>query len=53
MTRVINHFTLILFTLAITPHMACMDVFTDTWMTFVISPTIETSGVYRPIEVLE
>jgi len=53
MTRVIDHFTPILFTPATTPHMACTDVFADTWMTSVISPAIETGGVYRPIETLE
>jgi len=53
MTRVIDHFTPILFTPATTPHMGCTDVFADTWMTCVISPAIETGGVYRPIETLE
>ena len=53
MTRVIDHFTPILFTPATTPHMGCTDVFADTWMTCVISPAIESGGVYRPIETLE
>jgi len=53
MTRVIDHFTPILFIPATTPHMGCTDVFADTWMTCVISPAIESGGVYRPIETLE
>jgi len=53
MMRVIDHFTPILFTPATTPHMGCTDVFADTWMTCVISPAIESGGVYRPIETLE
>jgi len=53
MTRVIDHFTPILFTPATTPHMACTDVFADTWMDLVISPALEDDGVYKPIETLE
>src|ERR1700742_3482410 len=53
MTRVIDHFTPILFTPATTPHMACTDVFADTWMNLVISPALEDDGVYKPIETLE
>lgn len=53
MTRVIDHFTPILFTPATTPHMACTDVFADTWMNLVISPALEDGGVYKPIETLE
>ncbi|KXN84523.1 hypothetical protein AN958_12392 [Leucoagaricus sp. SymC.cos] len=53
MTRVIDRFTPILFTPATTPHMACTDVFADTWMNLVISPAITSNGVYKPIETLE
>lgn len=53
MTRVIDHFTPILFTPATTRHMACTDVFADTWMNLVISPALEDDGVYKPIETLE
>ncbi|KAF5358131.1 hypothetical protein D9756_001166 [Leucocoprinus leucothites] len=53
MTRVIDHFTPILFTPATTPHMACTDVFADTWMPLIISPALESDGVYKPIETLE
>lgn len=53
MTRVIEHFTPILFTPATTPHMSCTDVFADTWMPLVISPAIGDNGVYKPIETLE
>ncbi|KAF9450268.1 hypothetical protein P691DRAFT_726395 [Macrolepiota fuliginosa MF-IS2] len=53
MARVIEHFTPILFTPATTPHMACTDVFADTWMNSVILPAIEDNGVYKPIETLE
>jgi len=53
MERVIDHFTPILFTPATTSHMACTDVFADTWMNLVISPALEDQGVYKPIETLE
>ena len=53
MTRFIEHFTPILFTPAATPHMACTDVFADTWMQLVIQPALDNDGVYKPLETLE
>jgi hypothetical protein len=53
MTHLIDHFTPILFTPPATSHMACTDVFADTWMTLVIQPAIENDGVYKPLETLE
>ncbi|KAF8163790.1 hypothetical protein B0H34DRAFT_781365 [Crassisporium funariophilum] len=53
MFRFIEHFTPILFTPAATPHMACTDVFADTWMTLVIQPALNDDGVYKPLETLE
>ena len=53
MTRFIEHFTPILFTPAATPHMACTDVFADTWMRLVIQPALDNDGVYKPLETLE
>ena len=53
MTRFIEHFTPILFTPAATPHMACTDVFADTWMPLVIQPALNSHGVYKPLETLE
>ncbi|KAJ6531883.1 hypothetical protein B0H19DRAFT_1189089 [Mycena capillaripes] len=53
MTHFIEHFSPILFTPPATPHMACTDVFADTWMTLVIKPAIDDEGVYKPLETLE
>lgn len=53
MFRIIEHFTPILFTPPATSHMACTDVFADTWMTLVIQPALENDGVYKPLESLE
>jgi hypothetical protein len=53
MTRLISHFTPILFTPDATPHMECTDVFADTWMSLVIQPAIEDDGVYKPLETLQ
>ncbi|KAJ6609247.1 hypothetical protein B0H10DRAFT_2065194 [Mycena sp. CBHHK59/15] len=53
MTHLIDHFSPILFTAPATPHMACTDVFADTWMKLVIQPAIEDEGVYKPLETLE
>jgi len=53
MTRLISHFTPILFTPGATPHMECTDVFADTWMSLVIQPAIENDGVYKPLETLQ
>ncbi|KAF8054778.1 hypothetical protein FPV67DRAFT_1050376 [Lyophyllum atratum] len=53
MERLIDYFTPILFTPPATPHMACTDVFADTWMSLVIQPAIENDGVYKPLETLE
>ncbi|KAG5644410.1 hypothetical protein DXG03_008577 [Asterophora parasitica] len=52
-SSLISHFTPILFTPPATPHMACTDVFADTWMSLVIAPAIASGGVTRPIETLE
>ncbi|KAJ7274301.1 hypothetical protein B0H12DRAFT_1006934 [Mycena haematopus] len=53
MTHFIEHFSPILFTPPATPHMACTDVFADTWMTLVIQPAIDDEGVYKPLETLQ
>jgi hypothetical protein len=53
MTRLIEHFTPILFTPAATPHMECPDLFAETWMPLVIQPAIEDDGVYKPLENLQ
>ncbi|KAJ7714961.1 hypothetical protein DFH07DRAFT_872713 [Mycena maculata] len=53
MTHLIDHFSPILFTSPATPHMACTDVFADTWMKVVIQPAIDDQGVYKPLETLE
>ncbi|KAJ7650166.1 hypothetical protein FB45DRAFT_11170 [Roridomyces roridus] len=53
MTHFIDHFTPILFTPPATPHMACTDVFADTWLKFVIQPALADDGVYKPLETLE
>jgi len=53
MTHFIEHFSPILFTPPATPHMACTDVFADTWMGLVIQPAIDDEGVYKPLETLE
>ena len=53
MTRFIEHFTPILFTPAVAAHMACTDVFADTWMKLVIQPALDNDGVYKPLETLE
>ena len=48
----IEHFTPILFTVATASHMACTDIFAETWMPLVIAPAIETSGLCTPVETL-
>ncbi|KAF8902802.1 hypothetical protein CPB84DRAFT_1775476 [Gymnopilus junonius] len=53
MNHLIAHFTPILFTPAATPHMACTDVFAETWMPLVIQPALEDDGVYKPLETLQ
>jgi hypothetical protein len=53
MSETIAHFTPILFTPATTPHMACTDVFADTWMNLVIQPALDSDGVYKPLETLQ
>lgn len=53
MKGIIEHFTPILFTPATTSHMACTDVFAETWMQLVIQPAIENDGVYKPLETLQ
>jgi len=53
MKDIMEHFTPILFTPATTPHMACTDVFADTWMSFVIQPALANGGVYKPLETLQ
>lgn len=53
MTQIITYFTPILFTPATAPHMACTDVFAETWMPLVIQPALECDGVYKPLETLQ
>jgi hypothetical protein len=53
MHQLIEYFTPVLFTPATTSHMACTDVFADTWMTLVIQPALECDGVYKPLEMLQ
>jgi len=33
--------------------MSCTDSFGDTWMPYVIQPSLEDDGVYKPLETLE
>lgn len=49
----IDHFTPVLFTPAVTPHMGCTDVFAETWMPLVIQPALQDDEVYKPLETLE
>ncbi|KAJ8507303.1 hypothetical protein ONZ45_g10319 [Pleurotus djamor] len=51
--NMVDHFTPLLFTPATTSHMACTDVFADTWMSIVIQPAIEDDGICKPLETLE
>ncbi|KAJ6513156.1 hypothetical protein C8R45DRAFT_812194 [Mycena sanguinolenta] len=53
MTHFIEHFSPILFTPPATPHMACTDVFAETWMALVIQPALDDDGVYKPLETLQ
>lgn len=53
MQSIIDHFTPMLFTPAATPHMACTDVFADTWMPLVIQPALDDDSVYKPLESLQ
>jgi hypothetical protein len=53
MTRIIDHFTPILFTPPATPHIPCTDVFAETWMSLVIQPGLDNDGVYKPLETLQ
>ncbi|KIP01773.1 hypothetical protein PHLGIDRAFT_80106 [Phlebiopsis gigantea 11061_1 CR5-6] len=48
----IAHFTPILFTVATAGHMACTDVFAETWMPDVIAPALANNGLCHPIETL-
>lgn len=48
-----GHFTPVVFTLPSTPHMACTDVFANTWMSLVIEPALVNGGVYKPLETLQ
>ncbi|KIY53845.1 hypothetical protein FISHEDRAFT_54840 [Fistulina hepatica ATCC 64428] len=52
-TSLIQYFTPILFTVSGAAHMACTDVFADTWMDLVIHPALVDSGVAKPLETLE
>ncbi|CAL1694594.1 unnamed protein product [Somion occarium] len=47
------HFTPVLFTVATAHHMACTDVFAETWMPLVIQPALENNGLCKPIETLQ
>ncbi|CAK5268483.1 unnamed protein product [Mycena citricolor] len=53
MTQFIEYFTPVLFTPPATAHMACTDVFADTWLRLVIEPALGNEGVYKPLETLE
>ncbi|KAJ7589625.1 hypothetical protein C8J56DRAFT_36489 [Mycena floridula] len=53
MASIIDYFTPMLFTPPATSHMACTDVFADTWMPLVIKPALGDDGVYKPIETLD
>ena len=48
----ISHFTPVLFTVATAAHMACTDVFAETWMSDVIGPALANNGLCRPVETL-
>ena len=50
LTRLVSHFTPILFTVATANHMACTDVFAEAWMPLVIQPALESGGLCRPLE---
>lgn len=50
--QLIAHFTPILFTVATAGHMACTDVFAETWMPDVIAPALADNGLCRPVETL-
>lgn len=50
--QLIAHFTPILFTVATASHMTCTDVFAEQWMSLVIGPALESSGLCRPVETL-
>ena len=52
LSRIIEHFSPILFTPAVTLHMQCTDVFAETWGSMVILPAIKDDGVYKPLETL-
>lgn len=49
----VDHFTPILFTVATASHMACTDVFAESWMPLVITPALSNNGLCRPLETLE
>ncbi|CCM05135.1 uncharacterized protein FIBRA_07343 [Fibroporia radiculosa] len=51
--ELVAHFTPILFTVATAHHMACTDIFAETWMPLVIQPALESSGLCRPLETLQ
>lgn len=53
MSRIVEYFTPILFTVATTSHMECTDVLAETWMPLVIQPAIRDSEMYKPLESLE
>ncbi|KAI0934922.1 hypothetical protein AcV5_006610 [Taiwanofungus camphoratus] len=53
LNELVAHFTPILFTVATAHHMACTDVFAETWMPLVITPALTNNGLCRPLETLQ
>lgn len=53
LNKLIDHFTPVVFTPATTPHIACTDVFADTWSSLIAEPAIENDWLIRPLETLE
>ncbi|KAF9789770.1 hypothetical protein BJ322DRAFT_1044110 [Thelephora terrestris] len=54
-SKLISHFTPVLFTVSTAGHMACTDALADHWMASVIGPALSdpTGGVSAPIEALQ
>jgi len=53
MTRIVEHFTPVLFEPPVTPHMACTNLLADKWFPLVTQSAIAGDSVYRPLEALE
>jgi len=52
-SKLIGHFSPILFTVSTASHMACTDVFAEKWMALVIGPSFANDGVAQPFETLQ